>query len=724
MNGMRYDHHLPAWLCVVCVWLLCGHRVLAQPLDPLDFTSLGTLNLAGGSFTIDTDTLTLVDNGAPGVPLFTGVVDDQDGIADSFGGVPGPLGIPEVAVFTFDSINLASTASITVTGTRALGLLSQGNATIDTTINVNGANGTLVSQGTALAGGGGPGGFAGGQGFENGIGPGGGGASNNPTGSDNRAGAGSFGGPGRDGDGGATAGPTYGDLAAVLQGGSGGGGLRDGSWTPPQESGGGGGGGALEIGAAGGLSLGPAAQLLASGGGGGENVNTDNPFVGLLIGGAGSGGGIRLHAAQLQSAGAVIATGGSNPSHGGKRGGGGRVLLYGVQATLTVGQPDVPDLAALGVSVAPGEDSDFEEDLDHGVVVVSPHFTVVPALETLQLGGPPVVLQAASTTQPRIELLHRNVRADPGAELIVPAGGFINPYRIELDGVATRITGSDPLTNSTGGELRGTGSVEVEFTNDAGGLINAIGDTLTFTQPVTNHAGAQINAINSTLQFDAGLTNNGELNLINSSIVGAVSSAVTTTATLVGANSVSGDYAMAAGDTLFIDLGGTLPGQFDTLTIGGNATVAGDLNVSLDPGFSLALGNAFQIVDVTGTTTGTFNGLTDGALVGTFGGVPLFIDYDSGDGNDVTLVATLAGDFDLDFDVDGADFLKWQRGESPDPFSSEDLADWETNYGTVLTPPLAAASTAVPEPCSVTLITMASVVLMNRRARRERRGLC
>jgi hypothetical protein len=27
------------------------------------------------------------------MPLFTGVVDDQNGIADSFGGVPGPLGI-------------------------------------------------------------------------------------------------------------------------------------------------------------------------------------------------------------------------------------------------------------------------------------------------------------------------------------------------------------------------------------------------------------------------------------------------------------------------------------------------------------------------------------------------------------------------------------------------------------------------------------------------------
>ena len=48
-----------------------------------------------------------------------------------------------------------------------------------------------------------------------------------------------------------------------------------------------------------------------------------------------------------------------------------------------------------------------------------------------------------------------------------------------------------------------------------------------------------------------------------------------------------------------------------------------------------------------------------------------------------------SGDFDLDGDVDGRDFLVWQRNPGVG-----NLADWKTNYGT----PLTAVSTTVPEP--------------------------
>jgi hypothetical protein len=39
----------------------------------------------------------------------------------------------------------------------------------------------------------------------------------------------------------------------------------------------------------------------------------------------------------------------------------------------------------------------------------------------------------------------------------------------------------------------------------------------------------------------------------------------------------------------------------------------------------------------------------------------------------------LAGDFDADSDVDGADFLQWQRGE----LVAEELNDWTANFGSV-----------------------------------------
>ena len=79
-----------------------------------------------------------------------------------------------------------------------------------------------------------------------------------------------------------------------------------------------------------------------------------------------------------------------------------------------------------------------------------------------------------------------------------------------------------------------------------------------------------------------------------------------------------------------------------------------------------------------------------------------------------SLLVALAGDFDIDGDVDGFDFLKWQRGESPNPLSASALADWETNYGTVA--PLSATSAAVPEPSSaVLLIALAAVSILPRR---------
>ncbi len=72
----------------------------------------------------------------------------------------------------------------------------------------------------------------------------------------------------------------------------------------------------------------------------------------------------------------------------------------------------------------------------------------------------------------------------------------------------------------------------------------------------------------------------------------------------------------------------------------------------------------------------------------------------------------LDGDFDLDEDVDGADFLRWQR----DGLSGSALADWEANFGT--TAPLATASTSVPEPAAgLMLLVGCGLCTMQRRRR-------
>jgi len=80
----------------------------------------------------------------------------------------------------------------------------------------------------------------------------------------------------------------------------------------------------------------------------------------------------------------------------------------------------------------------------------------------------------------------------------------------------------------------------------------------------------------------------------------------------------------------------------------------------------------------------------------------------------------LPGDFDIDGDVDGADFLTWQLGFGT-IYNAADLAAWEANYGAVA--PLAATSTAVPEPSTAALTGMLLVGL-SAIGRFARRGRC
>ena len=62
------------------------------------------------------------------------------------------------------------------------------------------------------------------------------------------------------------------------------------------------------------------------------------------------------------------------------------------------------------------------------------------------------------------------------------------------------------------------------------------------------------------------------------------------------------------------------------------------------------------------------------------------------------------GDVTGDANVYGADFILWQRGESPSPFSSADLQSWEENFGTTGNGAVSAA--VVPEPASLALIAI------------------
>jgi hypothetical protein len=75
---------------------------------------------------------------------------------------------------------------------------------------------------------------------------------------------------------------------------------------------------------------------------------------------------------------------------------------------------------------------------------------------------------------------------------------------------------------------------------------------------------------------------------------------------------------------------------------------------------------------------------------------------------------TLPGDFNGSGRVDGADFLVWQRGGSPNPGSASDLTLWRSNFGRTGATPLL---TAVPEPGALPLAAIGPMAVAIFRAR-------
>lgn len=98
------------------------------------------------------------------------------------------------------------------------------------------------------------------------------------------------------------------------------------------------------------------------------------------------------------------------------------------------------------------------------------------------------------------------------------------------------------------------------------------------------------------------------------------------------------DLVLESGSMLEIELGGLLPGtEYDQFIVAGDASIFGDLSVSLINGFELSAGQQFLIGDIGGGLTGQFAGLNEGGLVGTFGDHDLFVSYRSGRGNSISL---------------------------------------------------------------------------------------
>ena len=250
---------------------------LAVALNPQAHASLGALNLGAGQYSLLTDGAapTLFDAGHQ--LLATGWYVAQ---ADAFN--------PQVAVFGFDSIQVALGATLTASGRNPLALLSLGDITLAGTLDAAGRNGG--QQGAGLGGRGGPGGGAGGSGGpsigQTGEGPGGGIGGYGGLGNCSWGEGGAYGGAGGNWNPCRSPAAAYGDPALVLNGGSGGG--ASGVNLFGTGAGGGGGGGGVELGALGQITLRGGTLLDLTGGNFGDGL--------AVNAGGGSGGGLLLHA--------------------------------------------------------------------------------------------------------------------------------------------------------------------------------------------------------------------------------------------------------------------------------------------------------------------------------------------------------------------------------------------------------------------------------------------
>ncbi|MBI2804555.1 MAG: hypothetical protein HYX68_06175 [Planctomycetes bacterium] len=92
----------------------------------------------------------------------------------------------------------------------------------------------------------------------------------------------------------------------------------------------------------------------------------------------------------------------------------------------------------------------------------------------------------------------------------------------------------------------------------------------------------------------------------------------------MGALLIAGNYTQGSTGTLVVSLAGTQSGEYDTLTVTGNVTLAGTLSVALSGGFLPLPGDAFDILEYFGQRQGTFD-----LVIGNGNNFPWTVSYDT-----------------------------------------------------------------------------------------------
>jgi T5SS/PEP-CTERM-associated repeat protein len=189
----------------------------------------------------------------------------------------------------------------------------------------------------------------------------------------------------------------------------------------------------------------------------------------------------------------------------------------------------------------------------------------------------------------------------------------------------------------------------------------------------------------------------------------------------------NGSYGSQPGATLEIGIDGAGAGQFDSLSISGSASLAGDLEIGLLGGFVPDVTDTFTVLSALGGLSGAFSNVLNGMRLSTIDDVGSFIvNYGSTSAfnpNEVVLsnfIQILAGDFNHDGNVGAADYVVW-RNNLGTTYTEADYNVWRDNFGRSAAGAAAIADSMstsgvahVPEPTGMVLFVIGPLLVIMR----------